>query len=62
VLDLPPVITAVAGRHYSPRCLSEDERVRLTDLHHEGRNVREIGALIGRSAATLNEPDSAEPS
>jgi IS30 family transposase len=54
VLDLPPVITAVAERHYSPRYLSEDERVRLADLHREGRTMRDIAALMGRSASTIS--------
>lgn len=42
VLDLPPVITSVAEKHYSPRYLSEEERVRLADLRREGRTMREI--------------------
>ena len=54
VLDLPPVIIPVAERHYSPRYLSEDERVRLADLHREGRAMRDIAALMGRSASTVS--------
>ncbi len=41
VLDLPPVITPVPEKHYSPRYLSEDERIQLADLRLEGRGVRE---------------------
>ena len=39
VVDVPPVITPVAliVNRYSPRDLSEDERVRLADLRREGR-------------------------
>ncbi len=50
VVDLPPVIApeARAAKRYSPRCLSEDERVRLADLRREGRTMRDIavGACI----------------
>src|SRR4051812_49399714 len=42
VLDLPPVITSVAlaVKRYSPRNLSEDERVRMADLRREKRTMR----------------------
>jgi transposase, IS30 family len=55
VLNLPPVITVthVHERRYSPRYLSEDERIRLADLRRERRTMREIGALMGRSASTI---------
>jgi IS30 family transposase len=48
------VITAIAERHYSSGYLSEGERVRLADLHREGRTMRDIAALMGRSAATIS--------
>ena len=56
VLDLPPVITsiALAVKRYSPRYLSEDERVRLADLRRERRTMREIAALMGRSPSTIS--------
>src|SRR5450759_5993826 len=54
VLDLPPVITPVPEKRYSPRYLSEDERVRLADLRREQRTMREIAALMGRTAATIS--------
>jgi len=56
VLDLAPVITPVAvpQRPYSPRYLSEDERVRLADLCREQRPMREIAALMGRSPSTIS--------
>jgi transposase, IS30 family len=56
VLDLPPVITSIAltAKRYSPRYLSEDERVRLADLHRERRTMREIAALMGRSPSTVS--------
>ena len=55
VLNLPPVITVthVHEKRYSPRYLSEDERIRLADLRRERRTMREIGALMGRSASTI---------
>lgn len=54
VLDLPPVITPLAEKRYSPRYLSEDERVRLADLRREQRSMREIAALMGRSTSTIS--------
>ena len=56
VLNLPPVITSVVPvvKRYSPRYLSEDERIRLADLRREGRTMREIGALMGRSPSTIS--------
>jgi len=55
VLDLPPVITpaALTLKRYSPRYLSEDERVRLADLHREKHTMREIAVLVGRSLSTI---------
>ena len=45
VLNLPPVITVIPvhEKRYSPRYLSEDERIRLADL-------RRSGARCARSA------------
>jgi IS30 family transposase len=54
VLNLPPVITSVAEKRYSPRYLSEDERVRLADLRRERRPMREIAVLLGRSPSTIS--------
>ncbi len=56
VLHLPPVITVthVHAKRYSPRYLSEDERVRLADLRRERRTMREIAALMGRSPSTIS--------
>jgi len=56
VLNLPPVITFSPNpeKRYSPRYLSEDERVRLADLRREKRTMREIAALIGRSTSTIS--------
>ena len=56
VLNLPPVITVthVHEKRYSPRYLSEDERIRLADLHRERRTMREIATLMGRSASTIS--------
>ena len=56
VLDLPPVITPIAraAKTYSPRYLSEDERIRLADLRREGGTMREIAARMGRSPSTIS--------
>ena len=55
VLNLPPVITTLpVQKRYSPRYLSEDERVRLADLRRERRTMREIAALMGRSLSTIS--------
>lgn len=54
VLDLPAVITNAPTKQYSPRYLSEDERVHLADLRQEGRTVRDAAALLGRSPSTVS--------
>ena len=57
VLDLPPVINPVPPlppKRYSARYLSEDERVRLADLRREGRTMRDIAVLMGRSPSTIS--------
>lgn len=56
VLYLPPVVTVTPAseKRYSPRYLSEDERLRLADLRREGRTMREIAALMGRSPSTIS--------
>jgi IS30 family transposase len=41
-------------KRYSPRYLSEDERIRLADLRREGRTMREIAAVMGRSLSTVS--------
>ena len=56
MLNLPPVITVIPApaKRYSPRYLSEDERIRLADLRRERRTLREIGVLMGRSPSTIS--------
>lgn len=56
VLNFPPVITISPKpeKRYSPRYLSEDERIRLADLRSEKRTMREIAALLGRSPSTIS--------
>jgi IS30 family transposase len=41
-------------REISPRYLSEDERVRIGDLHRQGLGVRTIAGEVGRSPATVS--------
>ena len=54
VLKLLPVISTAHQKEYSPRYLSEDERLRLADLRRERRTMREIARLLGRSPSTIS--------
>jgi len=54
VLDLATVITTPPTKQYSPRYLSEDERVHLADLRREGRSIRDAAALMARSPSTIS--------
>ncbi len=54
VLNLLPVINTTGPKVYSPRYLSEDERIRLADLRREKHTVREIGRLMGRAPSTIS--------
>ena len=54
VIDYPPVITTAPTRQYSPRYLSEDERVQLADLRLEGRGLRDIAVRMARSPSTVS--------
>jgi IS30 family transposase len=54
VLRLAPVVNALEPKSYSPRYLSEDERIRLADLRREKRTIREIARLLGRSPSTVS--------
>lgn len=46
VIDLPPEITPVPAKLYSPRYLSEDERIQLADLRTVRANAEGRGARI----------------
>src|SRR5664280_206227 len=52
-LHYPPVINS-RQREISARYLSEDERVRIADLHRAGHGVRAIAISVERSAATVS--------
>lgn len=52
-LHYPPV-TSASKTEISPRYLSEDERVRVADLHRRGCTVRAIATELGRSPATVS--------
>jgi IS30 family transposase len=54
VLKLLPVIRMAHQKEYSPRYLSEDERLRLADLRREKRTMREIAHLLGRAPSTIS--------
>jgi IS30 family transposase len=54
MLDLPPVISPRPEKRYSPRYLSEDERVRLADLRREKLSIRTIATRMDRSPSTIS--------
>lgn len=41
-------------REISARYLSQQERIEIADLHHEGVGVREIFRWVGRSPSTIS--------
>jgi IS30 family transposase len=49
-----PVVAVAGRREISPRFLSEDERVRIADLHRAGEGVRAIARDLGRDPATVS--------
>ena len=53
-LHYPPVVDVVGKREISSRFLSEDERVRIADLHRAGETVRAIARALGRDPATVS--------
>jgi IS30 family transposase len=53
-LHYPPVVVVRGKREISARFLSEDERVRIADLHRAGEGVRAIARELGRSPATVS--------
>ena len=52
-LHYSPVITTPTAE-ISPRYLSEDERIKIADLHRAGHGVRDIAARTDRSPATIS--------
>ena len=53
IVATPEVFGSCDGS-WSPRYLSEDERVVIADLHRQGLGVRAIAAGLGRSPATIS--------
>ena len=49
-----PSVVTVSKPDISPRCLSEDERVRIADLATHGAGLREIARDIGRNPSTVS--------
>ncbi|MDP1876921.1 MAG: helix-turn-helix domain-containing protein [Actinomycetota bacterium] len=47
-------MTLSPARPLSDRYLSQDERVRIADLHHGGLGVRAIAVEIGRALSTIS--------
>jgi IS30 family transposase len=56
VYEIAPVLDApkVKAKEYSPRYLSEEERLRLADLRREPKTQRQIALLMGRSPSTIS--------
>lgn len=54
VVGFVPALQPREVRTVSARYLSQDERIRIADMRHDGRTVREIGAMLGRSPATVS--------
>jgi IS30 family transposase len=49
-----PAVVSRQRREISSRYLSEDERVRIADLHRGGHTVRSIATELDRSASTIS--------
>jgi len=54
VVGFVPALDRREVRQISPRFLSQDDRVRIADLRHEGTTVREIAATLGRAPSTIS--------
>lgn len=54
VVGYVPALVPREVRQISGRFLSEDERVRIADLHHAGARMREIAKMLGRSPSTIS--------
>lgn len=48
------MIDVPAPKVYSPRYLSQEERIRLADLRRAKRSMREIATLMGRAPSTIS--------
>ena len=49
-----PAVESINTGTISPRYLSEQERVRIADLHRAGRSMRFIAAQLGRAVSTIS--------
>lgn len=54
VVGFVPALDRLEVREISPRFLSEDERVRIGDLHRAGVSRREIARRLGRAPSTIS--------
>nr|WP_228480880.1 IS30 family transposase [Microbacterium luteum] len=54
VVGYVPALDRREVRVVSARFLSQDERVRIADLHHAGQSAREIAAQLGRAPSTIS--------
>jgi len=53
-LHYAPVVGVARKREISARFLSEDERIRIADLHRAGEGVRVIAREVGRDPGTVS--------
>lgn len=54
VVGFVPALDRLAVRQISSRYLSQEERIKLADLHHAKVGVREIARRLGRSPSTIS--------
>lgn len=54
VVGFVPALDRREVRVVSDRFLSQDDRVRIADLHHAGLSAREIAAQLGRAPSTIS--------
>ena len=49
-----PPLDRLAVRQISTRCLSQDERIEMADLHQSGLSLRAIAERLGRAPSTIS--------
>jgi len=54
VVGFVPPLERLAVRQFSPRFLSQDERIEIADLGHAGWSIRQIADRLGRCGRSRN--------
>jgi IS30 family transposase len=54
VVRVVPPLERLEVRQISVRFLSQEERIKIADLHHAGVSIRQIAARIGRTPSTVS--------